>query len=168
MIEYAKIEQLQEILKLYNKNGKALGRYFKQDVIDAIESNQWFVDIENNKIVAFCSYEIKKRLKRIVITDLCVDIDYRKQHKATNLINFIKEKTKQLNMPYYAECLKGQENNAFYEKIGTLDSVREHETYAILVYKIWMNYLCDMTPKSTHVKIATKERHIVMGNVKNT
>lgn len=136
MISTAKIEQLNEILKLYNANGKALGRYFKNDIINAIENNEWFVDIENGKIVAFCSYEIKKRLKRIVITDLCVDKDYRKQHRAVNLINHIKASTQHLGLPYYAECLKGQENNAFYEKIGTLDFIREHETYSILVFKI--------------------------------
>ena len=136
MITTAKIDQLQEILKLYNANYKALGRYFKQEIIDAINDNVWFVDIENGKIVAFCSYEIKKRLKRIVITDLCVAKEYRNQHRATNLIKHIQRETKHLNMPYYAECLEGQENNTFYLKVGSLIGVREYPTYSIYIFKL--------------------------------
>lgn len=138
MIKLAKIEDLETILKLYNQNSKALGRYFKNDIIQAINDNQWFINIENEKIVGFCSYEIKKRLQRIVITDLCVDKDYRNKHIATNLINAIYENTKHLKLPYYIECLEGLENNTFYPKIGgKLEHVKQHETYNVLVFRLF-------------------------------
>ena len=138
MIRQGNIDDLEQILKLYNKNGKSLGRYFKQDVIDSLNDGYWYVKVNDDKIIGFCSYEIKKRLKKIVITDLCVDEKYRKQHIATNLINVIHAKTQDMKLPYYAECLEGLENNAFYYKIATLESIKKHETYNILVFRLFL------------------------------
>lgn len=138
MIRLATMQDLENVLKLYNQNGKCLGRYFKADIIQAITDNQWYVDCENDKIVAFCSYEIKTRLKKIVITDLCVDKDYRNQHRAVNLINVIHKDTEHLGLPYFIECLKGLENNTFYPKIGgVLVETKVHEKYSVLVFQLF-------------------------------
>ena len=135
MIRMANLQDYGEIIKLYNKNSKELGRYFKSDIVEKITSNQWYLDVENDKIVAFCSYTIKKRLKRIVIEYLCVDKEYRHNHKATNLIQRIMDDTSSMGLPYYAECLSGLENNSFYDKVAKLVDVRERPTYKILIYQ---------------------------------
>lgn len=137
MIRFATLDDYSNITKLYNKNSKNLGRYFKNDLIERIENNRFYVYILDDLIVGFCSYDIMKRNPSIQINYLCTNADYRGKHIATDLINKIIEDTKHLNLYYYAECLDGLDNNSFYDKIGKLDEVIDKGNYKIRRYIIY-------------------------------
>ena len=139
MIRFAKIDDYSEITKLYNKNSKNLGRYFKDDLVERITNHRFYLYILNDIIVGFCSYDIMKRKPSIQINYLCTNIDYRGRHIATDLIKKIIEDTKHLGLYYYAECLDGLDNNSFYDKIGKLDEIVDKQKYKIRRYILYGN-----------------------------
>lgn len=135
-IRKANLEDYKSIVKLYNKNSKSLGRYFKSDIIEKINNEIFYLYVENDEVIGFCSYDLKKRKKYIEITYLCVNENYRNRHIATKLIKQIQKDTYELKMDYYAECLEGLENNNFYDKIGIISEIKEKNNYNLRLYKL--------------------------------
>ena len=135
-IEKLDKKDIDDILNLWKKDRETLGIPFRKTIYDLLNNKAFFGIKQNGKLIAMCGYKVMKRNPSIRITKLCVDEKYRKQGIALYLIRFIKNITKDTNLIMYAECKDGAENNAFYNKIGTLHHIEERKTMTVRFYEI--------------------------------
>ena len=110
-IRQGKLEELDEIYKLYRRNGKYFGWVMKIDVIDCINKKTLLVCIDNDKIIGFCKYLIRKKDLVCVIHEIVVD----EQHKGKGIGTQFIDK---LPRPIKLKCPVKFESNKFYEHYG--------------------------------------------------
>ena len=120
-IEEAQIDDLEHIIKIWNKSTKVLGRYFKSDLVQQINEKRLFVArIENGDIIGFCGMILKKKTFVLEIDGICVLEEYRGNGVGRAFI----ERLKTFGRPIELECVDGAENNKFYDKVAIFVGTR--------------------------------------------
>ena len=120
-IEKANQEDLEAIIKLWNRNNSVLGRYFKTDLIQEIDEGRIFVaKLSDNKLIGFCGLILKKKTFILEIDGICIDEEFRGNGIGKAFI----EELKKFGRPIELECVDGADNNKFYDKIAKLVGTR--------------------------------------------
>ena len=119
-IDNASIEDLEGIIKLWNKNNKVLGRYFKSDLLQQIEEKRLYVARSEEGIIGFCGLILKKKTFVLEIDGICVS----EEHRGNGIGKAFISKLKTYERPIELECVDGADNNKFYDSIGKLVDTR--------------------------------------------
>ena len=125
MINYkiynASNEDLEPLIKIWNKNNSVLGRYFKSDLIQQIEEKRLLVaKLEDGTLIGFCGMILKKKTFVLEIDGICILEEYRGNGIGKAFI----EELKKFGRPIELECVDGAENNKFYDRVGKLIGTR--------------------------------------------
>lgn len=135
-IEKAKQEDLEAIIKLWNKNNSVLGRYFKTDLIQEINEGRIFVaKLNEGKLIGFCGLILKKKTFVLEIDGICIDEEFRGRGIGKAFI----EELKKFGRPIELECVDGAENNRFYDKIANLIGTRMSKSGKLKLRKYRIN-----------------------------
>lgn len=120
-IKNAELDDLESIIKIWNKNNKVLGRYFKSDLLQQIEEKRLLVaKMEDNTVIGFCGLILKKKTFILEIDGICISEEYR----GNGIGKAFVEKLKEYGRPIELECVDGAENNKFYDRIAKLTGTR--------------------------------------------
>lgn len=131
MIDRVKLDEIEDIIKLWKLDAKALGIPYRTKMKELIEAGIFYCFRDNGKIVAFCSYEVKKRTPRITIYAIFVHPDYRHRGYAMKFLNRIVrdcEYLLEIGYNLIAEAVDGSENNSFYDKLSDSYTLNYHKT----------------------------------------
>ena len=115
-IKYANDSDFDYIYKLSNINSDLLGYIHPIEIRDAISENKLIIALYDNNIVGFCIFNpLKKRPNLLTIFSICVDLKYRGNKIATQMIQFIKDMYKR---DIKATCVKDSDSEKFWSKIA--------------------------------------------------
>lgn len=128
----ATIEDLEPIIKIWNKNNKVLGRYFKSDLIQQVEEKRLLVaKLDNEEVIGFCGMILKKKTFVLEIDGICISEEYRGNGIGRAFI----EKLKTFGRPIELECVDGAENNKFYDRIARFVGTRTTKSGNMILRK---------------------------------
>ena len=88
-LRQAKLDEWEQIYKLGGKNSKLLGPSNPAEIRDAIANESLLVVSHEDKIVAFCLYNVLKRSDMITVSQICVDDNYRGNKLASKMLDHI-------------------------------------------------------------------------------
>lgn len=115
-IKYANDSDFDYIYKLSNINSDLLGYIHPIEIRDAISENKLIIALYDNNIVGFCIFNpLKKHPNLLTIFSICVDLKYRGNKIATQMIQFIKDTYKR---DIKATCVKDSDSEKFWSKIA--------------------------------------------------
>jgi GNAT superfamily N-acetyltransferase len=120
-ITEAVMEDLEPLIKIWNKNNSVLGRYFKTDLIQQVEEKRLLVaKLEDGTLIGFCGMILKKKKFVLEIDGICILEEYR----GCGIGKAFIERLKTYGRPIELECVDGAENNKFYDRVGKLVGTR--------------------------------------------
>lgn len=126
------LEDLEPLIKLWNKNNKVLGRYFKSDLIVQIEEKRLYVaKLLDGTLIGFCGLILKKKTFVLEIDGICISEEYRGMGIGKAFI----EKLKTYGRPIELECVDGAENNKFYDKVAKFVGTRTTKSGNMILRK---------------------------------
>jgi GNAT superfamily N-acetyltransferase len=130
----------EEVKTLWKLEQVALGIPYMTDINDYINDNQLYVIRDNNKIVAYCTYDIMKQHPEVRLSALVVAPEYRGRGLSKELIYQIYKVNDnlidKLHYPFVAEAKEGVPNNTFYDKISTNMTRSQKKTCVIRTYTL--------------------------------
>lgn len=124
MIDYIDNENLAKIIvKTLSKGCPEVGRLYPGYLKEVTSNKQFLVYKVNDILVAFASYSIKKRLRKVDLDYIFVDYPKRREHIASTLIKQIYYDTESLfiNLGYTMRIKTNldYECNKFFRKISS-------------------------------------------------
>lgn len=137
MIRVANLKDIDIILYIWKNtlksDGKCLAIPFRTGIEDLIKKQQFYVYIEEDKIIGFGGFKIMKKKNIIKIVNLCVDINNRKNNIGIKIVKFLIEKASKFNLKFIVECQDGAENNSFWLKYGKQIGLKECKTMKVKI-----------------------------------
>ena len=127
-VRLATQEDLEFIYKLCTTNSKNLRIMWRGMIKDDIDKGKIYI-IDN---IGFCRFNVMKRKPVVKLETLVVHKNYRGQGYGRLLV----DKLKEFNRPIILECVKGADNNAFYNKVGRCYGERQLGKANLLKYVI--------------------------------
>lgn len=126
---------IEQIKKLWKKQGDVLGIPYNNTIIELIRNKALFcIKDENRNVIAFCGYKIMKRKKIAKIVHLVVAEEHRRRKLGVLLVWYIFNILAPKKLPIVAECKSGADNNYFYDKIGRLVATKQCKTMDVRLY----------------------------------
>ena len=135
-IKLAKMQDKDNILKLWKKNRKNLTIPFNSVVDSAIIEDRMYIAVENNAVIGMCSFKVMKIRPEIKLSNICVDEQYRNKGLGSNLMLKAIEATRELDLPYFLTARMGAENNIFYEKFCERECIVNRKSLDAIRYKV--------------------------------
>lgn len=115
-INYAKETDFDYIYKLSSKNSNLLGFVHPMEIRESIKNNKIIVALSDNELCGFCIFNPLKKIPNLLTVQvICVDSNFRGNHIASNLINFLKSTYKR---DIKATCVKDSDSEKFWSKIA--------------------------------------------------
>ena len=114
-LRQAKLDEWEQIYKLGGKNSKLLGPSNPAEIRDAIAKESLLVVSHEDKIVAFCLYNILKKSDMITVSQICVDDNYRGNKLASKMLDHILDTYKR-NIK--TTCVEDSTAELFWSKVA--------------------------------------------------
>ena len=137
MIRLATLKDVDDILVLWKNtlklDGRCLAIPFRSGIEDLVNKQQFYVYIENEKIIGFGGFKVMKRKNVIKIVNLCVDVQHRKKNIGIKIVKTLIEKASKFELKFVVECQEGAGNNTFWLKYGKQIGVKECKTMNVKI-----------------------------------
>ena len=131
---------IEQIKKLWKKQGDVLGIPYNNTIIELIRNKALYcIKDENENVVAFCGYKIMKRTKVAKIVHLVVAEEHRRKKLGVSLVWYLYNILIPKKLPVVIECKDGADNNYFYDKIGRLITTKHCKTMDVRLYVLDYN-----------------------------
>lgn len=139
MIRKLTIQDYQNFSALWKANANALSVPYEKILKDALTLHQSYGIFINDKLIGFGGYQVMQNKNEIRIIHICIDKNYRKQGYGFQIVSFIIQQIKMLNIlkPIFVYYRKGAENNGFWEKYTYNEREEQHKkTMTVIKAKI--------------------------------
>lgn len=137
MIRVANLNDIDSIIAIWKNtlktDGKCLAIPFRTGIQELITKRQFYVYIEDDRVVGFGGFKLMKRKMVIKIVNLCVDINHRKKNIGIKILKTLIEKASKLNLKFIVECQEGADNNTFWLKYGKQIALKTCKTMNVKI-----------------------------------